>query len=62
MTEITQQTPPPEERDGPPDAPRPRDPKAPVPFVPDVDDAPRDPDTGDVAIDEPELTEPGAGR
>lgn len=35
------------------------DPKAPAPFVPDEADAPRDPDTGAISIDEPDVAEPG---
>ena len=34
------------------------DPKAPTPFVPDEADAPRDPDTGAIRIDEPDVAEP----
>ncbi len=34
------------------------DPKAPAPFVPDEADAPRDPDTGEISIDEPDVGDP----
>jgi hypothetical protein len=34
------------------------DPRAPAPFVPDEADAPRDPDTGAIRIDEPDVGEP----
>jgi hypothetical protein len=62
MTEIPQQTPaPPGGADDPLDTP-PDDPRRPVPFVPDEGDAPRDPDTGDVSIDEPDPAPPGPGR
>jgi hypothetical protein len=31
------------------------DPRDPAPFVPDETDAPRDPDTGQIRIDEPDV-------
>jgi hypothetical protein len=37
------------------------DPREPSPFAPDENDAPRDPKTGKVAIDEPEVAEPSTG-
>jgi len=34
------------------------DPRRPAPFVPDEADAPKDPDTGEIQIDEPDLGDP----
>jgi len=34
------------------------DPHRPAPFVPDEADAPKDPDTGEIRIDEPDLGDP----
>jgi len=36
------------------------DPRRPAPFLPDEADAPRDPDTGAIEIDEPDLGDPPA--
>ncbi len=36
------------------------DPRRPAPFVPDEADAPKDPDTGEIQIDEPDLGDPPA--
>ena len=39
---------------------RSEDPRRPAPFVPDEADAPKDPDTGEIEIDEPDLGDPPA--
>ncbi len=42
----------------PAEAQRSEDPRRPAPFVPDEDDAPKNPDTGEIEIDEPDLGDP----